>query len=322
MNKVEEVPSLKNTTIEELAEWFLRLKDQKLSLSEIGLTNKTFYDWRQQEVVPPSQLKKEEEKYKELKFSFFENIWLQIVKDLRQMGLSYQSIKNIRKNIWEILPYDMFVGSLDEFIEADNKVNPEYAAISRQSLDLLKEHGGKLPEEDLFISVFESIVLNSLLVRTETKLLFRYDGEFGMLHNIAPFVIPGESKLFDLQEHYNKEFAEYPHLIIPIAKYLKDFFYLGDSPKKLLSFNFITEDEYEVLKVIRAGDLKEITVKMNQTDNSIKGYEYKQDQDMPEDEFRKLTKSFFLKDYESVSFKRRDNKSIYFEKTVKKNMNK
>jgi hypothetical protein len=59
-------------------------------------------------------------------------------------------------------------------------------------------------------------------------------------------------------------------------------------------------------------------VKLDQKSGKIKAYEFKKDGDITREDMLALTRTFFLQQYESVSFKWKNNKTVYFERTSKK----
>lgn len=313
------VPNLDNLSVQEISEWLFKLAEPNLTLHDINISNKTFYDWRKQKIVSPVQEKSSKEVYKELSFSFYECVWFMLVKDLRKMGLTYNSIRALRNNLWEQLPEDLYLEFLkDENIETMNQIHPKGTNTMKRMTDFLKDKNIEIPKGRIKFHWFELMVNGCLISNNDAKILFRYDGMISFLNNVLPVKLPGTNELFSVSEEYDRDFKEMPHCIIPIEKYIKEFFVREENIVHLVKYGFINEQEAEILETIRAGNLKELRVKMNQDTSIIQGYDVVRDGDISREEIFHLTRTFFLKAYENVTFKWKNNKTVYFERITKK----
>jgi predicted house-cleaning noncanonical NTP pyrophosphatase (MazG superfamily) len=317
------IPDVRTIDVEEYADFFFSLKQKELTLQDLGIENKKFHDWRYQEIVPPNQLKNKRENYKDLRFSFFEEVWMYIVRDMRMMGVTYTNIRKLREEFWTLIPKEtleqLFSENLNEISEISNQTQPTFKNLVNQIKKRYKEMGGFDPRVFHETFVFENLVVSCLLSGQETKLLLRYDGMTGIL-NETPAVKSFDGEIISVKEIYNRDFAPFPHISVPLEKYLRDFFSDDLTAKQLPLFGFVTQDESEVLEVIRTKNIRELKVTMNQATNAIQTIEFTEDRDITKEEMYQLTRTFFLKQYESVSFKAKSNKTVYFEKTIRKNL--
>ena len=322
--KRTDVPDIKTAGLEKIAIFSMRLKEENFfNLKDCGISSKTFHDWRNVDIVPPDLVKKEGEGYKDIKLTFFEWIWFQIVKELRLLGISYKNIKMLRDECWKEVKMEDIVRLIQ-----DKAINEEMRRLNKDleplNNEIKKIEFSKEDMEEAISSypykkyVIECLIETCLFQKQEIKVLFRYDGEFFVLRDMGDIKLPDEN--FSILKHYNEEFAPYPHFSIPLMRYVNSFFLEEEVFKHMPKLGFVNSDEFEVLELIRHGGLKELTIKMDKKLTKIKGYEYKKDGDISRDDMLKITKTFFLKEYESVSFKWKNNRTVYFERTTKKQL--
>ncbi len=318
------MPDIENASAEDVLAFLTSLKVEKhFTLKECEITNKNFYDWRAVDIVPPSLVKKEGEGYADIMLTYFEWVWLQIVKDLRLMGISYKTIKHLRDECWQELSVSELIA-----LSKDDEVKKQLANSTKKLQKLnskVEEFNARYSQFDLESAVNESSYKNYLIdfyisyclfEEKELSLLVRHDGLFLALKDMAEVSSIDDSNADT--NYYTKNFATYPHITIPLLRYVHSFFLKDKVFSYIPKLGFVNADEFEVLEMIRKGGLKELTVKLDQKSGKIKAYEFKKDGDISREDMLALTRTFFLQQYESVSFKWKNNKTVYFERTSKK----
>lgn len=313
--------NFKDGDLEAIGKLFSDLLDPRLTLADVGISNKTFYDWRRYDVVSPRLEKAEEEGYKNLRFTIYDLIWFKILIDLRQMGIKYSSLKVLRDKVWErldlaVIP-QIFKGPN---LESAKKGQPEFAKSIQGVADLMNDELEKtIKESDFAFYAFELLIFSSICDRKRITMLYRFDGYMSYLKDIPELII--DSTPIDFIRHYNENFVPFPHISIPVNKYIDTLIGDYNSIDMLPVLGFINQDEFEVLSFLKRNDLKHVLITKDKGNNQIKEIEYTIDADLSQADYFKLLRTLTLKDYTSISFKSRNNKSVYFEKTVKKKMN-
>jgi hypothetical protein len=167
----------------------------------------------------------------------------------------------------------------------------------------------------------DASILLMLSTGSEFKIAYRYDGEILDLTNvkIPPEFMQGE---LNQQEKYNLLFAPYLHFTFNLGYYISWFMNTEKSEKFLYPLGFLDENEQELLDVIHKGQLKELTIKFNDKNGKPENYEIKTGKVLTDSEAKYVKEKLTFNDYENVTFKSNSNKTVYFERSIKKRLNK
>src|SRR5580698_1995279 len=85
-----------DNTLSSLADILPKMKEKIFVLEDTGVTLKQIMDWRKQQILSPDLMQYEKGKrVRKLQFNFYEFIWIQMICDLKEMGLSYSVIRRI-----------------------------------------------------------------------------------------------------------------------------------------------------------------------------------------------------------------------------------
>ena len=269
-----------------------KLRQREYMITDTKVSSRVFNFWKNNGVIdlPP------EVRSKWVKLNFIDYVWLCLVKDMRVLGISIDSIKKIKKYVFavitivskDILTEDQIK---DAFIK--NLMNNDKKPLSKTEAKLILETmQNELGEQKLmdFIQDSWGTKFNQLEIALYNKLLF----------NFNPYLIIvldqeksfGEQKSDDAMELKDKEdisgqqtdvirntfiwsemyhttnpesnliesLNDAFHVRIPIEPYISDFVTTKANEKQSLKLGWITKEENDLLQHIRNDDAESIHI--------------------------------------------------------------
>lgn len=234
------------------------------------------------------------------RFSFVELVWIRIIIDLREFGLSLDAIGSLKKQLIDALSWKDYLSILESSVP-DQKDSHLIQQISKEDAEQIEAIKKELGNSELSsgISVLALLITDFVMKRKQYELKIESNGQ---LH----FGDKAREDLPTPKGHYiNLSFTE-------VMKQL-----LGDqgSLEKLPDVKVITDQEQEVLKHIRKGNLKELTVRFNK-ENEISLIETKQTFNKVDVEARYM--DHILKGgFHEISYITKDGKIVGFNRTTK-----
>jgi DNA-binding transcriptional MerR regulator len=319
-----------DNTLASLADILPRMKEKIFVLEDTGVTLKQIIDWRKQGILSPDLMQYEKGKrIKKFEFNFYEFIWMDMIRDFKEMGLSYSVIRRLKEYLWTDYT-ELFLLGVFDLITNDNLTNEVYKNMKDKDEKILEmKKNASIPEERKRVEELikeykyyrmDAYIFIMLISNSEFKIAYRYDGEILDLTNIKIPVefMQGESQ----QEKYNTFFAPRLHFTFNLGYYVSRFMSAEKSEKFLYPLGFLDENEQELLDVVRKGQLKELTIRFNSKDGKPENYEIKTGEVLTDSEARYVKEMLTFNDYENVTFKSNGNKTVYFERSIKKRLNK
>lgn len=288
-------------------EWVNEMNNRQFSPASLGISGRVLSHWKRQGLLPVDQ------KRQWVKLNLIEYVWLSIVRDLRQLGCSLPLIQIGRERMFSRLP----------ILEEISK-NPE---MKKKAFDLMDKNALSVDEKKGVESALESgnlkdvveefsfdrpivmLIIDAILVR----------GKCGILITLDKDVIPWTDQQIQIDSR-SKQLFDKPHIFIPIQNYLIQFIKEEDKSKFLVDYQILSEDEMMVLRAIRTGEFKEIVVKPVKGNDAVGNVEIitVKDGHLTEKEQEQITKILGLKNYQSITLKKRSNSQIYFERQHRK----
>ncbi|WP_066756298.1 hypothetical protein [Crocinitomix algicola] len=208
------------------------LKNKQFELANMGVSYKNAYDWRTSGLY----LQDKQRKYR-MKYSPIEYIWLLLVKEIREFGLSFDAIKNVKSFL--MMPVDVSAllltmkekDSHPEIIDA----KPEDLGIMKGSKEEIERTVEKLGEH-IVDSIFTSMLVSTLLKENTYYLRITKEGN-------CTFESDDDLLLPVINESY---------LTIPLANLVKDFL----EKEQIDAYNL--EEEEEEDKITQEFELDDI----------------------------------------------------------------
>ena len=246
------------------------------------------------------------------KFSYEEFIWLELLRELREFGISAKQIIPIREQLaqrvtlLEMTIMDLQLG-LSEEIKA--QISPDQL----ETLKRVESHPEEFPElEEVSISVFGMFVTSAIIEKKITGVVLFKNGDF------LPYSDLYLSKENDHPEWQNVKTLWFKnryksHLFISltdiiIASIKNEKINPPSNPLAVLS-----KDENEVVNLIRKGSLKSLNVRFNGSKISLIEATENKSIDLE----TRFLDVIMKEGYQTISFKTEKGKIVSFENTRK-----
>jgi hypothetical protein len=193
-----------------------------------------------------------------VKLNFREFLWLKVIQTLRQLGVSIDLILNVKELLEEKLDNKLLLSVYKEeirtnFLEEFKKRN--YTAEDLKTLESIFDKYGV--KHLLNLLNFDSNNMLSLLI----FLLISTGVDVGIIILEDGSVFPW-TDILKLDEHFSELWIS-PHISIPFSYYLKEFLNDDKFQDHLVPYGILSEDELKILRFLRSGTFKEITIIYN-----------------------------------------------------------
>jgi len=306
----------------DLSSLLFSFKGKLISLSDTRLTLKQFIDWRKSGIIPPSLDTYKEGKRNRIDINLYEYIWLEMMFDLRTLGVSYAVLNRFTDWAWEEISIDKAL-SLDNLVQITQSLPNSFIdkdKFSSYAENMTDKHKKEILKQFSSIKLYwlEILVMKMFMHNSDAVFAYSFEGSIMVYWSEGISDNEMKDKKISSVEIYQKEMFHKPHISIGLAKYLKDFISDSHKDKFLNPLGLLSEREHELLTVIRRGQIKELIIKFNKQNGGAAEYEIKNDRKISDAEANEIKKILKLKNYESVSYKSIDNSNVYFEKHIKR----
>ncbi len=197
------------------------LKDKQFELANMGVSYKNAYDWRNSGLY----LQDKQRKYR-MKYSPIEYIWLLLVKEIREFGLSFDAIKNVKDFL--MMPVDVSALLLtiqDKGFHSEiSETAPEDFSVIKGTKEEIEATVEKLGEH-IVDSIFTSMLSSTMMKENTYYLRITKDGNC----------------TFESDDDLLLPVLEESHLMIPLTNMIKDFL----KKEKIEKYSLEKEDENE-----------------------------------------------------------------------------
>jgi hypothetical protein len=237
-------------------------------------------------------------------FNFIEYIWVQIVSELRNLEVNSEIIKRLKDSLLEPVEWLTLMergGVVEEMFKIIPLEHREAAKALLKDKEFLRKEG-----IELRVSIFFMIVLDCLIDRTNTSIMFNSKGDW------CPVKDSRLDQLWSIDEF--KELFHSNHISISltniISQYLKKS-YIDDEKLKIA---LLTKTEEIVIKKIRQGGVKSLTIQFS-NDNQMEFLESTRIQKI--DAASRLIELIMANGYQGIRIKTVKGKVVYYENTIK-----
>jgi len=281
----------------ELAE---KLLEPLFTAKDLGndISNRKLNTWYNEQL-----LMNQREKGEWRVFNFIEYCWVQMIEEMRKLEVKIEVIKRLKDSLLEPVDWLTLI-ELPDVVDDMFKILPEEYRESAKALITNKEFLRKEGLE-LQVSIFFMVVIDCLVGRTYTSIMFNDKGEW------CPIKEDMIERLFEIEEF--KKLFNGNHISISltniISNYLKQY-YIEDKKLKLA---LLSDQEEKVVKKIRQGGIKSLTIKFS--DNKIDFLETTKIQKT--DEASRLIDLMMLNGYQTITIKTVEGKIVQCENIIK-----
>ena len=289
-------------TIEESVSLVAFLTEKQFTLASIGLTDKIAFDWTRSGLYLEEKTSKGRRKYNAIEY-----VWLRMVKELREFGLPYDAIRNLRSFVLQKIDIQKMLLEImgaevesDEDLKAIQKTLKKSFASKEQLKSAVVEAEGSLVDTVLCTLIHETIIS-----KTNAHLLIKKDG--------STIVTDGEP--IDDDINYG-DMLNGPYISFPLRHVLTDFIAREDLMNTVFAEEIIdlTSDEEKVLELLRQGNLVSLNIKF--ANKEIKLIETEEEIDL-KDVKGKLVDYIKRNSYQEITYKTEKGKIVSMKRKTK-----
>ena len=239
---------------------------------------------------------------------FIDYCWIHVVNLMRTYGMSISTIKVIKGLLFDTVDWLLILeqsGSLEKFLP----LIPENEHAS--FINYIKELRNSPNNINHKISFFFISILDCLLYREPISFLVNTKNEV---------VIFKDSAInFYVNEPHFIDFYKGSYLKISISEIVWKFLKIEGTNIKDQQLEILSESEGKILKAIRAGDIKEISVKFG-IDHEPEMLEIKKVEKV--ESSSRLLELIKANSYQNITLKTQDGKIAHYENTIKEKLQK
>lgn len=304
---LENIPQLLSQNPEQLFGFFEKCAKKELPISEIGIAfdRKLLYTWKKADLIP---FLPEENTW--MRFSFLDVLWLQLLLELREVGIGIEKLKKLKDHFFDPAFRQAFFSNLHTL----DFPNAEMQSAIQEKLPVQK---GKLIFnddinrilDDIQLSLFSVVVYAVIYTRANWSLYIDEHTRIGMidLNNLLQDPIAEVQALHTLLSEHTVAMVNLRKLIIRLTDSHE---YFGNDLQMAL---VISENSVRVLQdLFSKNKVKEITFRMGDKGRPVIFAKRQISLDEFETELRKIRKKGNFSD---VLVKTRDGQIQHFEKT-------
>ncbi len=254
--------------IKENPDEYIGLFEDRFQLADLSITARVLSHWKDLGLLPEKdkyivgysigEPNKGEGKSKKRgapnKFNFFELIYLYMLEDLREIGVSLSKLQMLKSILLYRLDYVNMVKDMKEDdIKSLSKhgFKDEYIKIILENRNKLDELSDEIPESIRYTSVLSNLILNVLVTKTDIRVIISKQG------NIS-FDIPNTMGQIE-KSVINSE----THITIPLYTYLNRFLSNEKYKDLYVPYKLLNDQELFILGNVRKGKYKEIKIRFN-----------------------------------------------------------
>ncbi|MCB9225179.1 MAG: MerR family transcriptional regulator [Crocinitomicaceae bacterium] len=224
------------------------LYNEHFELSDIGLTAKTAFDWTKAGIY----LRERKSKFRR-KYNGLEYVWLKLVMELRDFGLSIAAILRLKSFLLDEMDLVEFYESLkeegedfDEFEKFTKAFKGEIEKVN----DVVALDEGK--EVSLVNTILSALVSSTIFGRSNTHLGITKSGDCFVFDE-------NPSKDLFVSDHVVNE----PYISFPLNYVVKNFIWSEDlyDLKEENEVDQISKDERKIIDLVREGGISSLYIK-------------------------------------------------------------
>ncbi len=252
-----------NAFTSEKIDFLFNLNTKQIPLKESGISARIYNHWKTSGLVLSPETKNTKRKWEIL--SFIEFLWLKCVEEMREFGIHYEIIVEVKKKLFaEVDPNDF-----QEILNDVKAGSESRLLIDRYKKSILEIKNSTLndKEKETLLSminsdtVFEELFKHVKFNYFEVLLLSSIDNrqEFGILIK-KDRIIPYLDELLEFDSKRKLLFYD-THVYFSITKLYYDFLNDNEKQKYSSSCMYLTEKENQLLAFMKKEDFQEIIIK-------------------------------------------------------------
>lgn len=223
------------------------ISTKRFLVGDLGVTYRWLTHWDQKDLLITK-----EESSKWRRYDFVDFIWIKMIQKLRSFNVSLAQVKLIKDQLIQEFSYAEAM-DVDEVRNTVKALNPK---VDEKELENILNEALKSEEaKNMKVNFLKLFILDAIILKNHFALLLNEDMEIVIYKEAA--------REEYLQDEDYKQFLLSSHIVISISELLVDFINLNDLEVCQIELEVITEQEKEVLKLVRESkELKSFKVKL------------------------------------------------------------
>ena len=277
------------------------LGQEHFKISDLGVTSRVFSNWKIKNIIP----KVDERQW--VRLNLFEYFWIQIIKDLRALGLPLKLIARVKDQLFFRLTFrEAFFD--DKGVFREESLRDSIGFISDEEYEQIKsELINNSHDENVSsflnasIPIFYGIVISVLLDHADIKLTIDKDGEIDFIKE--------DHKMIN---EVNKAIKTGPLVILSLKRYV---YMLMSEPTQVSTaqqLGLLNEVELEVVMAMRKNKLTELVITFDPK-GKHQDLTYKWSNQIDQEDMENVLNQFLGKQHVSLTMKSNDGKPVQYE---------
>ena len=277
------------------------LGEERFKISDLGVTSRVFSNWKLKNVIPKDECRQW------VRLNFYEFFCIQIIKDLRDLGIPLERIAKVKDQLFQKIKFrDLYfdeqgdfrnesLGQLSGFLP-----NEEIIQL-KQNLIKDKDNVQMAPFFDASVSHFFGLVVNVLINQSDDKITIDKDG------NVDYIRADIQSDSYSLNSIYSG-----PVVIISLKRYL---YMLMTEPQHIPrahQLGLLNSVESEVIQSMRVNNLRELTISFDPSE-AYQDITYTWSKNIKQEDMEHVMNQFLGKKHVALTMKSNDGKTVQYE---------
>jgi len=276
----------------------LKIREKLFTISDIGVTHRWITYWDDQGLLPTDY-----QPGKWRRFDFIEYVWLKIIIRLRELNIKLSILRLVRETL--LTPHPVSEIMNQQEIRQGIK---EFSGLSSDEIDAkLDSRETQAEANKATFDVLSLLVQDALLFKNHLSLLINNSGQFT--------VVKAEALIDHINNQDFMEFIKNTYVSVSISEIIFTAFDEIGVDTLQVSLGLISEQEAEILRQLRSGNLKSIKIYFG-PGNQIEVIE--KTEVLPASRSSKVIEMIRSNGYHTIECKTKDGKVLYFEHTTKR----
>ena len=182
------------------------------------------------------------------KFNLIEFIWLNIVDELRTIGVNYPVIKSLKEKIHETFGFNFLLSLVEANLQEVEKSADKESF--EQLKDFLSSKERKDVRNDEGISILYLMVIECLVNKAPLSVTLFSNGDW----------LSGNEKKSEYSTAQLERLAYDTHVKVSLAKIIKNFLSSPQANFVLPQLKVLTDNEIKILEIINSGDYETVAI--------------------------------------------------------------
>ena len=279
------------------------------STADLGVPSRVMTHWKKTGILNT------QEGREWVRLTVLDYFWVKVIEDLRSFGMSLQTIKKVKDQLFETIGVSEFLDELGEFDKQKLDKHNEFLFKDVDLKDVLDEIQEKDPDfikhlKQWDVPMFHNMVIDLLTKNRNYAFLITNDGHVEVLGEIEDQYDKLKSGLSI--EQVIAKMNNQPFVLISLRKYFLELISSSELYRKIEEVNPFEDVELEVLRAMRSNNLKELKI-IFPKEGKYKDLVFTYTNTVPDGDISRVMDQFCGKKHAELKMKTSDGKTIHYE---------